>query len=126
MDVAESQNTSAKKIKAIIPFECFHKVFTPLCAGREYGCGSSEADWRLEQCLDGIREWWQRTNGEAQGLVHYEIIFEGAIQGSVWRYSTSGDRLRAHFVPDSRKSCREAYDLLAEMVRASFLGHVQK
>jgi hypothetical protein len=95
-----------KAIKAIIPFECFDEIFTILRAECQYWCGSAEASYRLEQCLDGIREWWRGTNGNAPGFVHYEVLFEEAIQGSVWRRSTPGDRFRACCVPDSRRSFR--------------------
>ena len=104
-------------MKAIIPFEEFERVYAGLYtrACEAYRCPYSRTNCHVRECLNGIRSWWERTNGPAApGFVNYERVIRNAIQLQ--------NKLYWCFWTEDMRPCRVIYDRLVKQVRAAFKG----
>ena len=116
------RTTPRKTIKAVIPPDDFTPIFEAAkkVGHAEFGCGSAKAYYALKECKKKIGEWWERVNGDAPGLCHYELVFIKAMHASAGRNRLPEDKLRACFIPRSPYTAEYAYGVLAEMVRQAF------
>ena len=72
------------KVKAIIPPEEFEAIYKLLPESRicqDRWCAYSRTTCHVRELRDGIRAWWQKTNGiDAPGFSAYEKVFQNAIK----------------------------------------------
>jgi hypothetical protein len=118
------------KVKAIIPLDDFRTILTAVrdddkC--KRAGCGTNVINCRITKCLEALREWWTKTNGEsAPGFVHYETIIHNTTFAWAQRTYTPEDRFRRCFARDSSMSHKDAYCLLEDLLRQAFTEYQQR
>ena len=69
-------------VKVIIPFDTFEQIYNRLKGSARCSnvwCSYSLTTCHVRELREGIREWWNQTNGSAPGFGCYERVFQNAI-----------------------------------------------
>jgi hypothetical protein len=71
-----------KPYQSMVPMEEFEEIFNSLRGNkdcRRSGCVYMRTECNIRAMLEGLRNWWTITNGDAPGFVVYETILQNAI-----------------------------------------------
>ena len=105
-----------QKVNVIIPLEDFREICTKSRESQKcdaFSCVFSRARCQTSEMCEGIRNWWNRTNGLAPGFEAYELVFVQANQ----------ERGKLYLGVLRNEACSTVYAILKEAVREAFQRH---
>ena len=72
-----------QNVKVLIPRAEFDVIFNQLSKSRKcqnVWCAYSRTTCHVRELREGIRSWWNKTNGTAPGFSAYEEVFQNCIK----------------------------------------------